>query len=206
MPLVEHILHQRLIAQAGRHLVDDLLRVQRRDYVVARYKRVLADHAQEARRRQPSQLMPAFFQKGPQADDVGHWPVGDQFAKAALFMGHIQNELRIARHAFELAQVSDDPRILHQALQVLGAHQHDFFRVELEEHFFKCRPLGVHQAVLEAGAEDAQRHGREVAIIADLAQLRRGLGNGQMGFQFSRRTEAVQTVFVQPLVIAHALS
>ncbi|MOA08684.1 hypothetical protein D3C78_1284730 [compost metagenome] len=68
-------------------------------------------------------------------------------------MGHVQYELRIARHALELAQVTDDPRVLHQALKVLGAHQHDFFRVEPEEHLFEGWPLGVHQAVLEPGAK-----------------------------------------------------
>ncbi|MOA55462.1 hypothetical protein D3C78_1792560 [compost metagenome] len=55
--------------------------------------------------------------------------------------------------------MTDDPRILHQPLQVFGAHQHDFFRVELEEHLFEGRPLGVDQTVFEAGAKYAQGHG-----------------------------------------------
>ncbi|MNC80658.1 hypothetical protein D3C75_1335340 [compost metagenome] len=49
--------------------------------------------------------------------------------------------------------MADDPRVLHQPLKMLGAHQYDFFRVELEEHFFEGRPFCIHQAVLEPGAE-----------------------------------------------------
>jgi hypothetical protein len=91
----------------------------------------------------------------PQPDDIGHRPVGDQRAETALLPGHIQHHLRIARHALELAQVADDARVLHQALQVLGAIS-TTFPGRTEEHLLERRPLGVHQAVLEPGAEHAQ--------------------------------------------------
>ncbi|MNJ78621.1 hypothetical protein D3C77_764210 [compost metagenome] len=65
MPLVEHILHDRQVTQTGRHLINDLLRIQRRDHVVARHKRVLANHAQKPWRRQPAQLMAVLFQVRP---------------------------------------------------------------------------------------------------------------------------------------------
>ncbi len=150
--------------------------------------------------------MAVLAQVLPQADDIGHRPVGNKPAEAAFFLLDIQNHLRIARHALELAQVTDDARVLHQPLQVLGAHEHDFFRVKPKEHLLEGRPLGVHHAVLQAGAKHPQRQGRQVAVIADLAQFRRGQGHRQVGFQLGRRTKPVQTIFVQPLVIAHALS
>ncbi|MCY1441681.1 hypothetical protein D9M71_580050 [compost metagenome] len=95
----------------------------------------------------------------PQANDIGHRPVGDQGPEAALLLFNIKDHLRVARHALELAQVADDPRVLHQPLEVLGAHQHDLVRVEAEEHFFKGRPLGIHQTVLEPGAKHPQGQG-----------------------------------------------
>ncbi|MNC48887.1 hypothetical protein D3C75_980320 [compost metagenome] len=120
-------------------------------------------------------------------------------------LGDIQHHLRITRHALELAQVADNALILHQPLQMLGAHQHHFLRVEAKEHLLERRPLGIHQAVLEPGAEHAQGQGRQVAVVADVAQLRRRARLRQEGLQGLGRAEAVQAVLVQPLVIAHGL-
>ena len=119
----------------------------------------------------------------PEPHDIGHRPVGNKSAETAVFIGYVEDHLRVARHAFELAQVADDPRILHQPFKVLGAHQHHFFRIESEKDLFKYWPLGVHHAVLEPRAKYAQGQGRQVAIVADPAQLLSRFGNGQFGFQ-----------------------
>ncbi|MCY1446949.1 hypothetical protein D9M71_635450 [compost metagenome] len=141
----------------------------------------------------------------PQPDNVGHRPVGDERTKAAMLFCDIQHHLRIARHALELAQVADDALVVHQPLQVLGAHQHHLLRVEAEEHLLERRPLGIHQAVLEPGAEHAQGQGRQVAVVADVTQLRRRARLRQEGLQGLGRAEAAQAILMQPLVIAHGL-
>nr|GFA08047.1 hypothetical protein [Tanacetum cinerariifolium] len=153
VPLVERRLHRCLIALTARHAVDDFLGVERSHHVMAGDEGVLADHAQETGRRQPAHLVAVLEQIAPQPDDVGHWPVGDEIAEAAVFMGDVEDQLRVARHALELAQVADDPRVLHQAFQMVAAHQRDFFRVEAEEDLLEGRPFGVHQAVFEAGTK-----------------------------------------------------
>ena len=55
--------------------------------------------------------------------------------------GHVQHELGIARYAFELAQMTDQPGVLHQPLDVFAAHQHHLFRIETEEGLLEGRPL-----------------------------------------------------------------
>ena len=57
-----------------------------------------------------------------------------------------------------------------QRLELLVAHRRPRGRLEAHEHLLEGRPAGVDQAVLEPGAEDPQRHLREVAVVADGAR------------------------------------
>ena len=139
----------------------------------------------------------------PQPDDIGHRPIGDQGAEATFFTTYIKNELGVARHAFELAQVANQPRILHQVLQALGAHQHHLFWIEAKEHLLERRPLGVHQAVLETGAEDTQADQRQITVITQRPQFRIAARLRQHGLQRLGRAETVEAELVQPLVITH---
>ena len=204
VPLVEGGLHQGQVLLASWRLVDDLLGLERGNHVIGRDEGVLADHAQKPWRRQAAELVAVLGQVLPQADDIGHRPVGDQRAEAAFFLAHIEDELGIARHALELAQMANQPRILHQPFQMLGAHQHHLLRIEAEEHLLEGRPLGVDQAVLEAGAEHPQRQQRQVAIITQRTQLGVGAGLWQARLQRRGRAEAVEAVFVEPLIVTHA--
>ncbi|KPW12471.1 Uncharacterized protein ALO42_05454 [Pseudomonas syringae pv. atrofaciens] len=142
----------------------------------------------------------------PQAGDVIDRPLGDELAETAMLLLDVQNQLRIARHALELAQMTNDARVLHQPFQVIGAHQHDFLRVEAKKHFFERWPLGVYQAVFQACAENPQGHGRQVAVGADGLQLSGCLGGGQMSFQSFGRAESIQAILVQPFVVVHRFS
>ena len=99
--------------------------------------------------------------------------------------------------------MADQPRILHQVLQALSAHQHHLFRIEAEEHFLERRPFSIHQAVLETGAEDAQADQRQVAVIAQRPQLGIAARLRQHGLQRLGRAETVEAELVQPLVITH---
>ena len=99
--------------------------------------------------------------------------------------------------------MADQAGVLHQPLEMLGAHEHDLLRIEAEEHFLEGWPLGVHQAVLEAGAEDPQADQRQVAVVAQRAQLGGALRLRQARFQRLPGAEAVQAVFVHPGVVAH---
>ncbi|MNE54439.1 hypothetical protein D3C80_1492150 [compost metagenome] len=98
-------------------------------------------------------------QVAPQAGDVARRPVRQECTEAAVLAGHVEDELGVARHALELGQVTNQALVLHQPLQVFGAHQHHLVRIEAEEHFLEGRPLGIHQAVLEPGAKHPQGQG-----------------------------------------------
>ncbi|RMO26391.1 hypothetical protein ALQ45_05845 [Pseudomonas amygdali pv. morsprunorum] len=142
----------------------------------------------------------------PQAGDVIDRPLGDEFAETAVLLFDVQNQLCIARHALEFAQVADDARILHQPLQVISPHQHDFFRVEAEEDLLERRPFRVHQTVFQACTKHAQGHGRQIAVGADGLQLFRCLRGGQVGFQCFGGAESIQAILVQPFVVLHRFS
>ncbi|RMV47704.1 hypothetical protein ALP11_05669 [Pseudomonas syringae pv. papulans] len=142
----------------------------------------------------------------PQACDVIDWPLSDELAETAMLLLDVQDQLCIAWHALELAQMTNDARVLHQPFQVIGAHQHDFLRVEAKEHFFERWPLGVHQAVFQACAENSQGHGRQIAVGADGLQLPGCFGGGQMSFQSFGGAESIQAILVQPFVVVHRFS
>ena len=145
-------------------------------------------------------------QVAPQADDIGDRPFGDEVAEAAVFLGDVEDQLGIARHAFQLAQMTNDPRILHQALQMIGAHQNDFFRIEAKEHLLEGWPFGVHQTVLQTCTKHPQGQGRQVTVVADGLELSGGGGRRQVRFQRGGGTKAVEAVFIEPFVVLHALS
>ncbi|RMT40023.1 hypothetical protein ALP47_05118 [Pseudomonas savastanoi] len=151
-------------------------------------------------------MVAVFGQVLPQASNVIDRPLGDEFAETAVLLFDVQNQLRIARHALEFAQVADDARILHQPLQVISTHQHDFFRVEAEEDLLERRPFRVHQTVFQACTKHAQGHGRQIAVGADGLQLFRCLRGGQVGFQCFGGAESIQAILVQPFVVLHRFS
>ena len=70
---------------------------------------------------------------------------------------------------FELAQVADQAGVLHQPLEMLGAHGHDLLRIEPKNTSSKAGHLASSGCV-EAGAEDPQADQRQ-AVVAHRAQL-----------------------------------
>ncbi len=93
--------------------------------------------------------------------------------------------------------------VLHQPLNVLGAHQHDFLRGKPEEGLLKGRPLGVYQAMPKPRPKYPQRDGRQVAIIGNGTQLICGSRLGQQRLQRLRRAKAIQAILVQPAIVLH---
>src|SRR5579883_809618 len=73
----------------------------------------------------------------------------------------------------ELAEMADEARILHEVLDCLVAHGAHAAGIEAMESLLEGRPFRIDHLVLQAGAEDAQRHQREIAVVAHLAELRR---------------------------------
>ncbi|MNF13241.1 hypothetical protein D3C80_2150050 [compost metagenome] len=61
---------------------------------------------------------------------------------------HVEDKLGVAWHAFQLGEVADQAFVLHQPLQMLGAHQHHLVRIEAEERLLERWPLAIHHAVL----------------------------------------------------------
>src|SRR5690606_17054330 len=133
MPAIESGLHRRLVALAAGNLVDDFLRLERGDHIIAWDEGIFTSHAQQTWRRQPTELRALLGQITPQPDAIGGRPLRNEIAEAAMLPCHVQYELRIARHALEFAQVANQPRILHQPLDMLTAHQHDLFRIETKK-------------------------------------------------------------------------
>ena len=193
----------RQLFQAGWRFIDNALRLERSDDVVRWYKGVFADHAQQAWRRESTQLTAMPGKVLPQPDDIADRPTCNQLAKAALLMRHIKNELGISRNTLELAQMTNNPFVLHQAFQMLLPHEHDLVWRKAEKCRFESRPFGIHQAVLEARPKHPQRNKGEVAVIGNRAQLTVRTGLRQMGLQLRCRTKAVQAILMQPFIVTH---
>src|SRR3984893_18062050 len=123
---------------------------------------VLADHAQKARAGIAAHLAEALRQRLPQLDNVSPRPIGEPSAKAAMLLGDPDHRSSVVADRFELAPMPDQPPIAEQRFKRFVRHRPHAARLETPEDFFESRPLGVDKTMLEAGAEDPQRHLREI--------------------------------------------
>ena len=67
--------------------------------------------------------------------------------------------------------MADQPLVAEQRFELLVRHRDHARRLEALEDLLERRPPGVDQAVLEPRAEDPQRHQREIAVVAQAAEL-----------------------------------
>ena len=93
----------------------------------------------------------------------------------------------LSRTALILPPVPDQPRIAEQRIERLVRHRPYPARVEAVENLLEGRPFRIDEAVLEPGAEDAQRHLRQIAVVGNRPQFLRRLRLRQPRLECRRR-------------------
>ena len=77
---------------------------------------------------------------------------------------------------------------------------------EAMKSFFEGRPFGLHHGMFQPGAEDAQGHGGNIAVIAYRAQVRIGLRLRQLFLHCRQTAIARGGCFVNFLECCHGKS
>ena len=143
---------------------------QAQQHVARQHEGVPAEEAQQVLAAEAAQPRAALGEDFQQPDLVVGRPVGQKLAEAAVLGRDLAHEPGVVAHRPDLLRIAHDALVRGELLPELGGLEQQPLGIELEEGLLEARPFLVDDAPHEARREDAGRHFRQHAVVAELGQ------------------------------------
>lgn len=95
-----------------------------------------------------------------------------------MLLGDIDYELGVGLNPQYFLAISNDHRVLREAVDLVWAKHENFIWRETKEHVFESRPLVIYDAPYKARLKDAACHLGEPAVIFSMGQRTRAARRG----------------------------